>query len=229
MPGALEAVISPAALTVAPRARLAGRRGKGYVGGVENIGSQASEEVSDEALLVAFGNGDREAAAMLTLRLAPRVMGFAARMLGGDRAEAEDVTQEAMLRLWKIAPQWRQGEAKVSTWLYRVSANLCTDRLRKRRGVDLAAIPEPEDEAPAVTARMMQASRARALEAALAGLPERQRLAVTLRHLEGRSNPEIAEVLETSVEAVESLIARGKRALAARLGHRREELGYGEE
>lgn len=189
----------------------------------------AQTEVSDEALLVAYGNGDREAAAMLTSRLAPRVLGFAARMLGGDRAEAEDVTQEAMLRLWKIAPDWRQGEAKVSTWLYRVSANLCTDRLRKRRSVDIDAIPEPPDDRPGVAEEMMQGARARALEDALADLPERQRVAVTLRHLEGRTNPEIAEVLEISVEAVESLTARGKRALAAILAGRREELGYGED
>ncbi|MCB1338708.1 MAG: RNA polymerase sigma factor [Maritimibacter sp.] len=189
----------------------------------------AQTEVSDEALLVAYGNGDREAAAMLTARLAPRVLGFAARMLGGDRAEAEDVTQEAMLRLWKVAPDWRQGEAKVSTWLYRVSANLCTDRLRKRRSVDIDAIPEPEDGRPEVAEAMMQGARAQALEDALAQLPDRQRAAVTLRHLEGRTNPEIAEVLEISVEAVESLTARGKRALAAILAGRREELGYGED
>jgi RNA polymerase sigma factor (sigma-70 family) len=189
----------------------------------------AHTDVSDEALLVAFGNGDREAAALLTARLAPRVLGFSARMLGGDRHEAEDVTQEAMLRLWKIAPDWRQGEAKVTTWLYRVTANLCTDRLRKKRGVDIDAIAEPADDAPGVAAEMMQVTRAQALEAALAELPERQRIAVTLRHLEGRTNPEIAEVLEVSVEAVESLTARGKRALAALLGHRREELGYVED
>ena len=132
----------------------------------------AETEVSDEALLVAYGNGDREAAAMLTARMAPRVMGLAARMLGGDRAEAEDVTQEAMLRLWKIAPEWRQGEAKVSTWLYRVGTNLCTDRLRKRRSVDIDAIPEPEDDAPGVAESMIEADRARALEQALAELPE---------------------------------------------------------
>ena len=166
---------------------------------------------------------------MLTARMAPRVMGLAARMLGGDRAEAEDVTQEAMLRLWKIAPEWRQGEAKVSTWLYRVGTNLCTDRLRKRRSVDIDAIPEPEDDAPGVAESMIEADRARALEQALAELPERQRVAVTLRHLEGRTNPEIAEVLEISVEAVESLTARGKRALAALLAGRREELGYVED
>jgi len=183
-------------------------------------------EASDEALLVAFGNGDRQAAAALTLRLTPRVLSFAARMLGGDRAEAEDVAQEAMLRLWKIAPEWRQGEAKVTTWLYRVTANLCTDRLRKRRSVDIDAIPEPEDDAPGVAEEMMTTARINALDAALAELPDRQRIAVTLRHLEGRTNPEIAEVLEISVEAVESLTARGKRALAALLAGRREELGY---
>jgi len=189
----------------------------------------AHSDVSDEALLVAYGNGDREAAAMLTMRLTPRVLGFAARMLGGDRAEAEDVAQEAMLRLWKIAPDWRQGEAKVSTWLYRVTSNLCTDRLRKRRTVDIDSISEPADEAPGAVAGLIQADRARALKTAMSGLPERQRQAVSLRHLEGLANPEIAQVLEISVEAVESLIARGKRALAAALADQREELGYDED
>lgn len=202
---------------------------RGYVTDDMAMAFDGYEGVSDEALLVAYGNGDREAAALLTGRLAPRVVGFATRMLGGDRAEADDVAQEAMLRLWRIAPDWRQGEAKVSTWLYRVSANLCTDRLRKRRSVDIDAIPEPEDDRPGAAEEMMQAARARALDTALADLPERQRIAVTLRHLEGRTNPEIAEVLEISVEAVESLTARGKRALAAALAGRREELGYGED
>lgn len=182
---------------------------------------------SDEALLVAFGNGDREAAEVLTARLAPRVLGFAARMLGGDRAEAEDVTQEAMVRLWKIAPDWRQGEAKVTTWLFRVASNLCTDRLRKRRSVDIDSVPEPEDDAPGAVAGLIEADRARALDAALAELPDRQREAVVLRHLDGLTNPEIAEAMEISVEAVESLTARGKRTLARILSGRREELGYG--
>jgi RNA polymerase sigma-70 factor (ECF subfamily) len=186
-----------------------------------------AQAVSDEALLVAYGNGDREAAQRLTARLAPRVLGFAVRSLGGDRAEAEDVTQEAMLRLWKIAPEWRQGEAKVTTWLFRVTANLCTDRLRKRRGVDLDSVPEPEDHAPAAVDGMIAADRVQALDRALRELPERQRQAVVLRHLEGLANPEIAEVMEISVEAVESLTARGKRTLARILSGRREELGYG--
>ena len=183
-------------------------------------------DVPDEALLVLFANGDPEAARALTLRLAPMALRVAARMLA-DRAEAEDVAQEAMLRLWRVAPDWRQGEAKVSTWLYRVTSNLCTDRLRRRgRSVALDAVAEPEDGRPGAVAGLIEADRAAALEAALAALPDRQRQAVVLRHLEGLTNPEIAEIMEIGVEAVESLTARGKRALTAALSGRREELGY---
>jgi RNA polymerase sigma factor (sigma-70 family) len=184
----------------------------------------AMNEASDEALLVLYANGDPGAARALTLRLTPVVYRLARRMLG-DADEAEDVAQEAMLKLWRIAPDWRQGEAKVTTWLYRVARNLVTDRLRRRRGVGLDEVAEPVDETPGVEARIAAGDRAKALDEALAELPERQREAVVLRHLEGLANPEIAEILEVSVEAVESLVARGKRALAARLLGRKEELG----
>ena len=100
------------------------------------------QDISDDALLVLYANGDASAARALTLRLTPKVFGHAYRVLG-DRSEAEDVAQEALIRLWKQASDWRQGEAKVTTWLYRVVANLCTDRLRKGRRVALDAIPEP--------------------------------------------------------------------------------------
>ncbi len=185
-------------------------------------------DISDEALLVAYGNGEPRAAKALTTRLTPRVHGFAMRMLGGDRAEAEDVTQEAMLRLWKQAPHWRMGEARVSTWLFRVVSNLCIDRLRKRRFVDIDSVEEPADGRAPVSQRLMAQARARALIGALARLPARQRQAVILRHIEGLANPEIAAIMDISVEAVESLTARGKRTLAQNLAPRREELGYGE-
>lgn len=190
--------------------------------------AEPAEAASDEALLVLFGNGDGDAARVLTRRLTPLAYRVALRMLR-DPAEAEDVAQEAMLRLWRAASDWRQGEAKVSTWLYRVAANLSTDRLRRRRMTGLDDAGEPEDGRPAVVAEMIEAERNEALQAALAALPERQRLAVTLRHLEGLGNPEIAEIMEIGVEAVESLTARGKRALALALSGRREELGYGDD
>tara|TARA_R110002096_G_scaffold193939_23_gene375972 strand:- start:809 stop:1402 length:594 start_codon:yes stop_codon:yes gene_type:complete len=188
-------------------------------------------DIPEEALLVLYANGDRAAARVLTLRLTPRVLGYAARLLGGDRAEAEDVAQEAMLRLWKIAPEWRQGEAKISTWLYRVVTNLCTDRLRgrtRRKAVALDDAPEIADQAHGVEAGLIEDDRMSALQHALTELPERQRQAVVLRHIEGFANPEIAEVMDIGVEAVESLTARGKRALAVLLAGRRAELGYEE-
>jgi len=180
---------------------------------------------SDADLLVAYGQGDPRAARVLTDRLAPRVLSFATRMLG-DRAEAEDVTQEAMLRLWRQAPKWQVGDAKVSTWVFTVARNLCTDRLRRARNVPLDGVAEPPDEGRSAAAGMQEKARAVALEAALQTLPDRQREAVVLRHLEGLANPEIATVMDISVEAVESLTARGKRALAAALAGRQSELGY---
>ena len=158
----------------------------------------------------------------------PRVHSLAFRVLG-DHGEAEDVTQEAMLRLWRTAPDWRPGEARISTWLYRVASNLCTDRLRRNRrrqtGPERVEAEEIRDDKPGVEERLMKAERAAALRAALAELPARCRIAVSLRHLQQLSNPEIAEIMDTSVEAVESLTARAKRMLAARLLDRREDLG----
>lgn len=180
----------------------------------------------DSALLIAYANGDQSAAAELSARLLPRVLGQATRMLQ-NRAEAEDVAQEAMIRLWKIAPDWRQGEAQVSTWLYRVTANLCTDRLRRRRGdIALDQVPDPADPTPPATETLQQKSRMAALSDALSQLPARQAQAVALRHLEGLSNPEIGKIMDISVTSVESLTARGKRALAAILAGRKAELGY---
>jgi len=183
---------------------------------------------SDEALLVLYANGDRDAARALTQRLAPRVLAYAARVLG-DRAEAEDVAQETLMRLWRVAPDWRQGEAKVTTWLYRVATNLATDRLRmriRRRTDPLDDAPEPADAGPTALDGMIEADRMAALQAALDDLPDRQRQAVILRHIDGLANPEIAEVMDIGVEAVESLTARGKRALTAALAGQKAMLGY---
>lgn len=188
------------------------------------------DAVPDEALLTLFANGDGAAARALTRRFTPVVMAHAYRLLG-DRAEAEDVAQDAMMRLWKIAPDWRRGEAKVTTWLYRVVANLATDRLRRRKrgGPALDDVPEPLDDRAGPAEILQRQDRAAALQTALDALPERQRQAVVLRHIEELGNPEIAGIMGISTEAVESLTARGKRALAAALAGQREELGYGDD
>ncbi|MCV6598270.1 MAG: RNA polymerase sigma factor [Mangrovicoccus sp.] len=185
----------------------------------------AAADLPDDVLLARYAAGDRQAARILVLRLSPRVFAVARRMLGRE-AEAEEVTQEALLRLWKAAPGWRSGEAQISTWLYRVVVNLCTDHLRKRRDVPLEPDAEFADETPSAQAQLERSDRLAALDQALAQLPERQRQAVVLRHLEGLANPEIAEILDLSVEAVESLTARGKRKLKSLLAGQRENLGY---
>ena len=185
----------------------------------------AQDDRTDDTLLALYGQGDRTAARELALRLTPMALRVAHRMLG-DPAEAEDVAQEAMLRLWRAAPGWQPGAAKVSTWLYRVVANLSTDRLRRRRSVPLDSVPEPADEKPGAEAGLIASDRVAALDAALRTLPERQRQAVVLRHLEGLANPEIAEIMGLGTEAVESLIARGKRGLSQVLRGRRADLGY---
>jgi RNA polymerase sigma-70 factor (ECF subfamily) len=179
----------------------------------------AEEARLDAALLARAARGEAAAARLLAARRSPRLLATARRMLG-DPAEAEDVTQEAFLRLWRIAPDWRDGEAAVGTWLHRL------DRLRRRpRWAALEDAGEPPDPAPTAIDRLVAADRAEALAQALAALPDRQRAAVTLRHLEGMGNPEIAEALGVSVEAVESLLARGRRRLAAALAAHRAETG----
>lgn len=184
-------------------------------------------KLSDDALMLLYAKGDKQAAAVLTDRLAPRCVAFAARMLKGDTAEAEDVTQEAMMRLWKQAAKWEAGgAAKPGTWLLKVAGNLCIDRLRKTRPDPMADGFDPADPRDSAVDVMIQAERISALDAGLATLPDRQRQAVVLRHIEGWSNPEIAATLEVSVEAAESLTARGKRALAAALAPRKKELSH---
>jgi RNA polymerase sigma factor (sigma-70 family) len=142
------------------------------------------------------------------------------------------VAQETMLRLWRVAPEWRQGETKVTTWAYRVATNLCIDRQRSRK----RKAQTPLDDAPDLAAggrsadgTLIEADRMAALGTALDQLPDRQRQAVVLRHIEGLTNPEIAEVMQIGVEAVESLTARGKRALAALLSGQKDALGYEDE
>lgn len=182
--------------------------------------------LDDGALMVLFANGDSQAARLLSARLLPRAFRHAQRVLG-NASDAEDVAQDAMLRLWRAAADWRaDGPARPATWLHKVVANLCVDRLRRSgRSVELGE-DDFADDGPSPEAHLQDRGRLAALDAALATLPERQRQAVVLRHIEGLANPEIAEILGIGVAAVESLTARGKRALKAALEDRKEALGY---
>ncbi|AXI48807.1 RNA polymerase subunit sigma [Sulfitobacter sp. SK012] len=205
-----------------------GKRCGAHEGSVEAVTGGSEHDAArakDADLLAAYVAGDQSVARQLTRAHAPRIFGHAVRVLG-DAAEAEDVTQDALMRLWKIAPDWDAGRAQISTWLFRVTANLCTDRLRARRSVPLDDVDEPADTTLGAEAQLQQAARMGALKIALNSLPDRQRQAVVLRHLDGLANPQIAQILEIGVEAVESLTARGKRALTAALAAQRPALGY---
>jgi RNA polymerase sigma-70 factor (ECF subfamily) len=171
----------------------------------------------DADLVRSAGAGDTRAAEALVRRHLPKMVGVARRMLG-DASEAEDVAQEVFLRVWRETPRWRPGAAKFETWMHRVALNLCYDRLRRRREKpDADAGVAVADPAPLASDVWLARQRAQRVHAALAELPERQRAAIALVHFEEMSNIAAAEILEISVEALESLLARGRRALRAAL------------
>ncbi len=156
--------------------------------------------------------GDERAQAALVNTHMPRVYAVAKRMLK-DAVEAEDVTQEAFIRAWKALPDW-EPRAKFSTWLHRVTLNLCYDRLRRKReqtGAD--ELPERVDPGLRPDEAFDQAQKVQAIEIAIDDLPERQKAALTLCSLQGLGNKEAAEVMEVSVEALESLLSRARRKL----------------
>ncbi|MGR6533050.1 RNA polymerase sigma factor [Brevundimonas sp. RM1] len=170
----------------------------------------------DEDLVRRVGEGDPAAIQAMVARKLPRMLSLARRMLG-DAAEAEDVAQEAMLRAWRQAPRWTPGQARFDTWLHRVGLNLCYDRLRRRREIATDAVPDRIDDGPAPDRGLLAAETGARVEAALARLPERQREAIVLCHYQELGNIEAAALMEISVEALESLLSRGRRALRTAL------------
>lgn len=182
----------------------------------------SSRAQSDARLLRRVAARDAAACRTLVDRHLATLVGFAQRMLG-DAAAAEDVAQEAFLRLWRQAGSWR-AEAAIATWLHRVAHNLCIDQLRRRREVIGGAVPEIADPAEGPQAAHQRRQVAAIVDAAIADLPDRQRAAITLVHHLEFGNIAAAEVMDITVEALESLLARGRRALRERLADERLDL-----
>ena len=183
-------------------------------------GRMATFADPDEDLVRRVGQGDPAAIQAMVARKLPRMLALAQRMLG-DAVEAEDVAQEAMLRAWRQAPGWAPGRAKFDTWLHRVALNLCYDRLRRRREIPTDAVPDRRDEDAAPDRGLLAADVGAAVNGALARLPDRQREAIVLCHYQELSNIEAAGLMKISIEALESLLSRGRRALRQALADHR--------
>lgn len=171
-------------------------------------------------LMRLVGQGDAKAYRTLADKHVRSIVSYAYRLLG-DRNEAEDIAQETFLRLWTGAWKWKP-EARLTTWLHRVAHNLCIDALRKRRERSSQPVESyPADDRPSGLVERRRI--ARSVEDAVGELPERQRAAIMLVHYQGLTNVEAAEVLEVSVEALESLLARARGTLRERLAGLRDE------
>jgi RNA polymerase sigma-70 factor, ECF subfamily len=166
---------------------------------------------SDDALLAQIGAGEVAAWETIIDRHLPALSRYAAYVLG-DNAQGEDVAQETFIRLMKKAQTWEPNGAGLKSWLFRVARNLCIDHKRKKR-------PEPIENAEFIedpvdgNATDRRIDIANTVKVALAELPERQQTAIVLVHYEGFSGNEAANLLDISVEAVESLLARARRSL----------------
>jgi len=176
----------------------------------------AQELAEDGQLLARMAKRDAEAFRALINRHLALVVAIARRMLG-DPAEADDVAQDTFLRLWNAGGGIEVGQGGLKPWLRRVVSNLCIDRIRARRNIQLV------DEVPerAEAAKQLEGIETRELsmrvQSALQTLPDRQRQALVLFHFEGLSLNEVAAALTVSAEAVESLLARARRSLKASL------------
>lgn len=178
--------------------------------------------MTDAGLLKAAAGRDRAAFAEIVSRYYQPVYRLVWRMTNGG-GDAEDVAQDAFLKLWQDPAQVREAAA-LKGWLMRVASNAVIDRSRKPKHGDLDAAPEPQDQQAKPDAPLDRAQAAKLVDAKLAQLPERQRLALSLVYFEGLSNIDAAAVMEVSVEAVESLLARARRSLKESLSPEWREL-----
>lgn len=170
----------------------------------------------DRELIGRLRARDGAAFRRLVARHLPMVLGVARRILRDD-AEAEDVAQEAMLRLWQGGAGLEIGDGGLKPWLRRVTSNLSIDRLRAGRRTEVTdEVPDQPVAANQFTA-LAEGDLAGRVQAALLALPERQRQALVLFHYEGLSQVEVGGVLGVSDEAVESLLSRARRGLRAAL------------
>ncbi len=175
-------------------------------------GPDARMVAEEAAVLARIREGDGAAFRLLIDRHVTSLLSVARRMLKTE-GDAEDIVQEALVRVWHHAGTLELGPGGIRPWLRRVVTNLCLDHLRRHRLTSVVADVPETLEGPAQERGLEQADLSKRVEVALAALPERQRVALTLFHYEGLSQIEVGDMLGISDEAVESLLARARRSL----------------
>ncbi len=186
-------------------------------------GPDADGAAPDAVLLAQARDGEASAYSELLTRYRDRIAGYAYRLIG-DSAAAEDVAQESFLRLWRTMAT-KPVEGNAGAWLHRVARNLAVDRLRlrKRDGGEVSeTLPSNDTTAENKLQAKCTSDRVRA---AMLALPERQRAAIALVHYQNLSGKDAAAQLEITVEALESLLARGRRKLREVLSAEKDNLG----
>jgi len=170
----------------------------------------------DDALMACLAARDAQALRTVISLYGEKAHRIAWRMLG-DAGDAEDVAQEAMLKLWEQAGGWSAGGQGIGPWLARVTANLCIDRMRRIRPMTGVELPDRTDETPLADARFDEGRVRELTQAALQSLPDRQRAAIVLTYWEECSNQQAADALELNIKAFESLLLRARKALREEL------------
>ncbi len=168
---------------------------------------------ADEARMRAVADGDGEEFGRLIADEAPRLTRFVAAVLC-DLSEAEEVVQEALIRLWQNADGW-EPRARIGTWLHQVAYRLSIDRLRRRRPhVDIDDLDNVlEDEAPTPERNLVRVEDVRLVHEALDRMPDRQRAVIVLAHFQELSQADASAIMGMSQHAYESLLARARRRL----------------
>lgn len=171
--------------------------------------------LSDEHLIARIQGGDQEAFACLLSRHVDSIHRYADRIVG-NTADAEDLTQDTFVRVWQKAHTFAPGKAKVTTWIHTIAHNLCIDMLRKHR-VQFDSDTDMADANGAPDRQAQQTELAKYLNRAIAGLPQAQRSALVLCHVQGLTNKQAAEVMGIGIRALESLLARARRTMRSNL------------
>ncbi len=171
---------------------------------------------TDESLMRLIRQGSRQAFAILVQRHTDRFFGAAYRMTGRV-PEAEDLVQDAFLKIWHKPDAWKEDRgAKFTTWFYRILVNQNIDRMRRDKSIapnGESVLPFVMDTRATPEHAAAQGEEERMLEAAISSLPERQKTALNLCFYEGLSNMEAAEAMGVKVKALESLLMRAKTGL----------------